>query len=260
MRALDENWSVGYLQEKLGWGVSRFEELTTFEHEAIKHLMVYGFGASLSLRPSETCKHKEVLKVLFDRRMATMGDRLKKLGKPEACSEMARGGRRIGWAAHGSYNLVWTEGKVESITHRSTGDMVTLPNVVTISEDIALVDTWDDLGARVELGPVKFLLSSFFQASHQGPFSYSMWRGDSNSFRAEVDEAISEVDDLRKTVQVKGKVTAPEKFMGNENKRTREVAATKARDALKAKQAESSNKRRLSLRGHAIPAPPQQEA
>lgn len=113
---------------------------------------------------------------------------------------MVRGGRQIAWAARGSYNLVWREGKVESISHRSTGDMIALPNVVAIREDFALADIWGDLGDRAELSPVKFLLSSFFPASQQGPLSDSKWRRDSKPFRAEVNGAIGEVDDLRKAV------------------------------------------------------------
>lgn len=91
---------------------------------------------------------------------------------------------------------------------------------------------------------MKFVLASFFQAKGTGPWKHGVWKGESRPFKAAMEEAGGEIDQMRKLRQEKCHVEAPKTFMEGENKRKREAAASKAREALKAKQEEVSNKRK----------------
>ena len=161
LRALPESWQVGFLDAILKWGQEKFEQMKTYDPEAIRHLMAFAVNAAPSLRLSQWagCKDADVLRETLQTRVAAAGQRLALL--QAWCPQDGQSGR-LPWEACGVYELAWSEGRVTSITHRPTRASVTLPQVVHVTEEFSLIDNWCEASSRLEMGPVKYGMMSFF--------------------------------------------------------------------------------------------------
>jgi hypothetical protein len=224
--------------------------MKTYDPEAIRHLMAFAVNAAPSLRLSQWagCKDADVLRETLQTRVAAAGQRLALL--QAWCPQDGQSGR-LPWEACGVYELAWSEGRVTSITHRPTRASVTLPQVVHVTEEFSLIDNWCEASSRLEMGPVKYGMMSFFP-SGTGPHALPQWKGDCKAFVEAARAAEAVVEQRRAAVHGAGPVAPAADFMAQEQKKRKLELADRARQALRQKAEDAAGKRRVSLKGAAV--------
>ena len=146
-------------------------------------LLVYGLLRNLNLRLPASLERRSIANVVLTRRHQDTGSRLRAL-TPELLFDTSSRSR-IMYEAIAVYAVVWsTDERAASITHRPSGQEVTLPQHAHITPKFKFENMWHDLDACAVLAPARYKLCDIFLSPGTGPHAFAWLSGASKPFQS----------------------------------------------------------------------------
>lgn len=246
LKALDDDWCAAFLVGHFGFKRDTLESVCNYDPDSLKHLIAFGLVANLTLKFGEAVTEKDIMEETFLALMKKNEDRLAKVKHEQVVDPVTKG---INWPAIGVYKLAFGEnGICERVTHMPTGDLAQLPDHVRISRKFVLENNWSDYLAACELKPSRYVLADLFDEG-SGPHTVVFLSGQSKEFdtMAKTCKAcfLQKKKETESTVARSSVGTT--KFREAAKTETKKAAMRKARDALVARKADLSNKRKIKL-------------
>jgi hypothetical protein len=216
--------------------------------QAVLQLLTYLVQVGWNLQYPQECQLVEVTIMLFDERIAEVGNRLADWKK--------KGGVLVTGAINwklGCFLMDFTDDFLTRITHRPTGDTVAVDVSDGITRKYTLHNNWDDYGAYLHKPPLPPIpVSNYFKASLKGPFKLKRLTGKSKDFQQMVTSVYSKYlrkrDALTKgTRDLAAEAESTKQALGGLLTQQKQSAMTRARETALKKQLEVKKRRTIAL-------------